>query len=141
MAHYWVAVASKLHVDMGINEQFAQICHGKVGPLNKMSPGDQILYYSPTFSFGDKKPYQKFTALGTIQEEAAYQHPDDRLPWRRHTVYKPVHEVAIRELIPSLSFIKNKKYWGMAFRRGIFSIPQEDFLLITRQMGLKNTGS
>lgn len=49
---YWVAVASKEHVQRGIAGGFAQVCHGKPTPLNRMETGDWIIYYSPTELFG-----------------------------------------------------------------------------------------
>ncbi len=133
-----MAVASQEHVQLGMQEEFAQICHGKVAPLKAMKPDDKIIYYSPTRIYGEKKPYQKFTALGTIQPDPPYQENEfgEQAPWRRHVIYTPVREVAIKELIPLLSCIANKKYWGMPFRRGVFSLSEEDFKLIAKHMGL-----
>ncbi|GAB4226009.1 MAG: hypothetical protein Tsb0021_01550 [Chlamydiales bacterium] len=37
MARYWIAVASKKHVQKGVLEGFAQVCHGKKGPLFSMN--------------------------------------------------------------------------------------------------------
>lgn len=35
--------------------------------------------------------------------------------------------VQIRPLIPELTFIKNKKWWGHSFRQSAIRIPKEDF--------------
>lgn len=140
MKRYWIAVASKDHVAVGIKEGIMQICHGKMAPLKRISPGDGIIYYSPQKTFGIKSPYKKFTALGYVQEKEPYQYQMscDFIPWRREVAYIPCQEVAIEPLLDKLSFIKNKKSWGFIFRYGLFTIPETDFLLIADQMGVKN---
>ena len=40
-------------------------------------------------------------------------------------------EVQIRNLIPKLSFIKNKQYWGQYFRRGIIKLSDQDMTTIS----------
>ena len=138
MKKYWIAVVSNEHVKMGVEGGFAMACHGKKAPLNKMNEGDHLIYYSPTEQFGVKKPCQKFTALGTIgaTEPTPHKISEEFTGWKRTTTYSPIKEVAIKSLVPQLSFIKNKKFWGMAFRRGLFSIPYEDFKLITQKMSI-----
>jgi len=42
--------------------------------------------------------------------------------------------MAIRPLIDSLEFIKNKEKWGYIFRTGCFEINKHDFNLIESQM-------
>ena len=44
---YWVGVASREHVLLGVAGGFCQVCHGKQAPLARMKRGDWILYYSP----------------------------------------------------------------------------------------------
>ena len=139
MKKYWMAVVSQEHVLRGIKEGFSMLYHGKEKPLQSMNTGDFIIYYSPTEHYGQKKPCQKFTALGIIQADPAeyYILSENFSGWKRNTLYLPVKEVSIKSLIPALSFIKNKTYWGMPFRRGLFSLPQKDFALIASLMGLK----
>jgi len=48
---YWMLVASKNHVQLGIQSGIAQACHGKAHPLKRMSVGDGIIYYSPKQEF------------------------------------------------------------------------------------------
>jgi len=47
---------------------------------------------------------------------------------------KKAEAVSILPLVDQLSFIKNKKYWGYAFRYGHFEIPEVDFKLIADNM-------
>ena len=90
---------------MGVKEGIAQANHGKVTPLRRMKKDDIIIYYS-TFS-----PFR-----------------------RRVEYYHECKEIPIEDLIPALSFIKNKKSWGYIFRFGLIQIPYNDFLTISDEM-------
>jgi predicted RNA-binding protein len=133
---YWVAVASREHVKRGEAAGICQACHGKRGPLQRMKPGDWIIYYSSVEEFGGHAPCQKFTAIGTITGETAYQFQmsEDFAPFRRDVAFRSCTETPIKPLVEHLSFIKNKQRWGFMFRFGFFEIPEEDFNLIASQM-------
>ena len=133
---FWIGVASREHVKRGEAEGFCQLCHGKAQPLARMSKGDWIIYYSPKTFFGQDDPCQKFTAIGEIIGSEVYQHAmaPDFIPYRRDVRFLTCTEVEIRPLIENLSFIKNKKQWGYAFRFGYLEIPEEDFQLIAKLM-------
>jgi predicted RNA-binding protein len=138
MTKYWIAVASREHVKGGVKGGFAQVCHGKAGPLNRMAPNDWIIYYSPVEQFGSKIPCRKFTAIGKVKSEKPYQFrmSDDFIPWRVDVAFHSAKDIAIEPLIDKLKFIKDKKKWGFPFRAGCFSIPEEDFHLIASNMGI-----
>ena len=139
MPHYWIAVASHDHVIRGVAGGFAQVCHGTEGPLKKMNPGDWIIYYSLTEKFNQPIPYRKFTAIGHIGSGEPYQFKmnDNFIPWRRNVTFIPtINECPIEPLITKLSFIENKKQWGLIFRRGFFEVPFADFKLIASKMGV-----
>lgn len=145
MTRYWIGVASREHVQRGIAEGICQVCHGKAGPLKLMSPGDWIIYYSPTNKFISGKfnsdPFnscKKFTAIGKIKSQVPYQFQmaPDFIPWRHDVEFLPATEVAIAPLIAKLAFIVNKQSWGFPFRRGCFEISAADFNLIVNSMGL-----
>lgn len=133
---YWVAVASREHVKRGVAGGFAQVCHGKPGPLKQMTTGDWIVYYSPTEQFGEKMPCRKFTAIGRVKPGDPYQFQmsSDFIPWRRDIDFMNAKEASILPLINHLSFIQNKQCWGFPFRRGCFSISLSDFQLIAASM-------
>jgi hypothetical protein len=40
---YWIIVASRDHVQRGVEEGICQTCHGKGAPLKKMSEGDWVV--------------------------------------------------------------------------------------------------
>ncbi|MBS0651736.1 MAG: EVE domain-containing protein [Verrucomicrobia bacterium] len=133
---YWIGVASREHVKRGVAGGFAQVCHGKGGPLKQMTAGDWIVYYSPTERFGEKMPCRKWTALGKIgaKEPYLFKMSDDFIPWRRDVAFVQIKEAAIEPMIDTLSFIRDKRRWGFPFRRGCFAIEKKDFLLIASSM-------
>jgi len=137
--NYWIAVASREHVLKGAAGGFAQVCHGKPGPLRKMQEGDGIVYYSPTEKFGEKIPCQRFTAIGRVsgKEPYLFQMSADFIPWRRDVRFISCKEAPIEPLIIKLSFIHDKCRWGFPFRRGCFSVIEADFLLIAMAMGVE----
>lgn len=129
---YWIGVASKEHVMRGVQGGFAQVCHGKEGPLKQMSPHDWIIYYSPTIKFGEKTPCQAFTAIGQIREGTPYsfQMSHDFIPFRIDVNFIPCKEISILPLIEKLDFIQDKRRWGFPFRRGCFAVSEADFKII-----------
>ncbi len=135
---YWIGVASLEHVMRGVNGGFAQVCHGKSGPLKQMKEDDFIIYYSPTLKFGEKEPCQAFTAIGRIEKGEPYpfRMSDDFIPYRKNVKFFPAKQAPIAPLIESLTFIQDKKKWGFPFSRGCFSIPESDFKLIASEMKL-----
>ncbi|MGX7148597.1 EVE domain-containing protein [Enterococcus ureasiticus] len=70
--NYWIGVASKNHVELGVAGGFCQLCHGKSAPLNRMKAGDWLIYYAPKQSLKSKEPCQEFIALGQILPGEAY---------------------------------------------------------------------
>jgi hypothetical protein len=139
MPKYWIGVASREHVQRGVEEGIAQVCHGKGGPLKRMNPGDWIIYYSPVEFFGQKESCRKFTAIGKIKDNDPYQFCMDEnfIPWRRDVDFIKAKDVAIEPLIEQFDFITNKSRWGFPFRRGCFEISQKDFHLIAHKMGVQ----
>ena len=51
----------------------------------------------------------------------------DFKPFRRNVKYRLTGTVKIEPMIHDLTFIRNKKAWGAAFRFGLREIPKEDF--------------
>lgn len=133
---YWMLVASKNHVQRGINEGIAQACHGKALPLKRMNVGDGIIYYSPKLEFEKNIPCQEFTAIGIVSGEEVYLYDmgNGFTPYRRNIKYLSAHPIQIKPLVEELKFITNKKQWGYKFRFGAFEIPDIDFQLIANAM-------
>ena len=114
---------------LGTAGGFAQAGHGKRSGLARMHAGDRIVYYSPKVTFGGDEPLHAFTALGEVADEEIVQvgmSPDFK-PFRRKVNYLYEGAVMIVPLINDLTFIRNKKSWGYAFRFGILEIQKDDF--------------
>lgn len=134
---FWVGVASKDHVENGVEWGISQFCHGKMAPAKRLKRGDFVIYYSSKVTMDGSDPYQKFTAIGVVDDDAPYQVDmgNDFKPFRRNVTYmKEARHVDIRPLIPYLDFIKNKKAWGGAFRFGFFEIDRTSFDIISGAM-------
>jgi hypothetical protein len=133
---YWIGVASKEHVNIGVAGGFSQLCRGKAQPLKRMAVGDWLIYYSPKERFEESAPCQKFTAIGKVSGDKIYPFEmfPGFVPYRRDVNFLPADDAPIRSLLEQLSFIKNKSRWGYAFRFGHLEIPKSDFEMIATSM-------
>jgi hypothetical protein len=133
---YWIGVVSRTHVERGVSGGFCQLCHGKATPLKRMAKGDWLIYYSPKVDFDGGEAYQRFTAIGRVAGETVYEFAmtKDFVPFRRDVEYLKAKHAPIRPLLEKLSFIKDAKRWGYAFRFGHFEIEKRDFDLIAATM-------
>jgi hypothetical protein len=135
---YWLGVVSKQHVEMGVQGGFAQVCHGKKAPLQRMEPGDLLVYYSPQTRREGGKPLRAFTAVGSVKEGEVYdfQVSPDFVSHRRDVRYFPeAVQVPLEALKPQLAFAQRRN-WGFALRRGLLELSKEDFHIIAAAMGV-----
>ena len=134
----WIAVASAGHVAIGRAQGFAQVNHGKSAPLKRILPGDALIYYAPTQTFGGKGRLQAFVAYGRVAEGEIYQGimAEGFQPFRRNVLWADAADAPIAPLLSHLSFTAGKTNWGAPFRYGLFEIPQADRTVIARAMGL-----
>ncbi|RZK92664.1 MAG: EVE domain-containing protein [Pedobacter sp.] len=133
---YWIIVASKDHVKMGVATGIAQACHGKSSLLKRMKKDDFVVYYSGKQTMGKPEKCQEFTALGKVIDDETYrfQGLEDFCPYRRYIDFLQCEATSIIPLIGQLNFIQNKKSWGYPFRFGFFEINKYDFDLISSKM-------
>lgn len=136
MPKFWIAVASKEHVENGIKLGIGQFCHGKLGPAKRLSYGDFVIYYSSKTTMNGTELYQKFTSIGKVIDDVPYQVElqEEFKPFRRNISYFATIHSHIKPLIPFLPFIKNKTNWGYVFRYGFLEIDQKSFELIANSM-------
>jgi len=135
----FVGVVSQSHVERGVEGGFAQLCHGKHGPLTRMRAGDWLAYYSPRTVFRGGEPLQAFTALGRMVDEETFQLDlgGGFVPWRRKVEFLPTRGVAPLALLkPRLSFTRPGLNWGLLARRGHFEVTLEDAALIAQALGV-----
>lgn len=133
---FWIGVVSKDHVDLATAGGFAQVNHGKAGPLERMHAGDGFAFYSPRTSYPDGAPLQAFTAIGRVRSGTVYQAEMDGgfRPFRLDVDFLPAEPAPVKPLLPELSFIRSKTHWGAAFRFGVVRIPAPDFAVIASAM-------
>lgn len=136
--HYWIGVASKDQVFVGVKGGFAQLHHGKKIPLQKMSEGDWLIYYSSRVRFNSDEHCQSFTSVGSVASDEVYQADtgEDFLPYGLEIDCELCEETSILPLLDRLSFIENKQSWGCPFRLGHFEISEEDFASLAEEMEL-----
>src|SRR5712671_1945813 len=134
---FWIGVASRDHVNVGVKGGFIQLNHGKRAALRRLKAGDGVIMYSPRTAYPDGEPLQAFTAIGTVVTGEVYQvevTPDLR-PHRVDVQFVPSKEAHIKPLVEHLSVITSKSHWGAAFRFGLTEVPASDFTLIAERMG------
>ncbi len=131
-----IGVVSKDHVDRAMAGGFAQINHGKAGPLERMRAGDGFAFYSPRTSYPDGDPVQAFTAIGRVRTGAVYQAEmeDGFRPFRLDVDFLAADAAPVKPLLPELTFIRSKTHWGAAFRFGVVRVPAGDFAVIAAAM-------
>jgi hypothetical protein len=138
----WLGVVSRTHVQRGVAEGFAQVCHGRAAPLSRMRPGDYLVYYSPSIEMGGA-PLRAFTAIGRVQDADVFQFDmgGGFVPYRRRVAYEPrLREVALSTLKERLELCAAPN-WGMLLRRGHLPLSQHDFRLIAAAMGSSSARS
>ena len=120
----------------GVKQQIAQVCHGKKGPLSRLSAGDGFIYYSPKISFQVSDLCKSFTAVGTVKNGTIYQVEmiPDFHPYRLDINYFPSSDVPVSELMDQLE-LTSQRSWGMLLRRGLIPLSKHDFLAIAQAMG------
>lgn len=141
-SHFWIGVASRSHVVIGVQGGFAQLSHGKAAPLRRLHAGDWLVYYSPKTRLDGGEPLQAFTAIGRVVDDVIYQHEmsPDFIPHRRDVQYViDCHDAPIQPLIERLDFIRDKQRWGYPFRQGLIEISERDFAMIAAAMGVSTT--
>lgn len=134
---YWLGVVQREHVLRGVAGGFAQTNHGVKTGIQRMSPGDGLVYYSPKTAYPDGDPLREFTAIGRIADHEPWQEDEGEWkPWRRKVDYDTTAAATpIAPLLDVLELTRGNSNWGFIMRRGQVEITQHDFELIAREMG------
>jgi hypothetical protein len=133
---FWINTVSLDHIEAAVEGGFTQADHGAKTRLSRPRAGDQMVFYAPRTSLRQGKPVRQFTALATITGDKPYQAivTDEFRPWRLAAEFHPCTPIDAKPLVKELSFITDPTHWGLPFRRGLFTIPREDFLKISTRM-------
>jgi len=104
--------------------------------VQRMQVSDKVVYYIMTL--------QKFGATAVITGDYKEDHTklwtddDEVWPARRPSepeiILQDDELIDAKKLVPNLSFIENKEYWGTYLQGSIRQIPEEDFRLIESEM-------
>lgn len=141
MSRNWLAVASAEHVEIGRNQGFMQVSHGKATPLRRVQPGDRIVYYSPNRIYSPshasrgKDRLQAFTAIGTVKPGKPFQ-ADMGFgfkPFRREVAWHEAEPMPLALLKDKLAFTQEEN-WGYRLRQGVIEISDDDMALIAEAM-------
>jgi hypothetical protein len=139
---FWLAVVHRDHVRRGVEQGIAQVNHGSKAGIQRMQPGDGLLYYSPKDVYPDGSSLQCFTAIGRIADGEPWQAAPVAMlkgevrPWRRRVEYVDgVTEVPIAPLLPVLELTRETPNWGWLMRRGLLEMTPRDFAVIAAEMG------
>ena len=141
MSRNWLAVASADHVAIGRGAGFMQVCHGKASPLQRIQPGDRIVYYSPNRRYSpnhaarDRDRLQAFTAIGTVKAGKPYRVDMQAgfQPYRRDVAWHDANLTPLAALQGVLEFTREKN-WGYRLRRGLIEISDRDMATIAEAM-------
>ncbi|HXP05549.1 MAG TPA: EVE domain-containing protein [Stellaceae bacterium] len=136
MGRNWIAVASADHVRLGREASFMQVHHGKAAALRRISPGDWVVYYSPTVAFGGKDKLRAFTAIGVVKDGDPYQADmgGGFHLFRRDVSWLGGHDAPIQPLLGVLEFTAGNSNWGYQLRFGLFPISDHDRQIIAEAM-------
>lgn len=134
---FLIGVAHQAQVEIAKSRGFVAFSHGREAAVRNLSSGDKVIYYSPKSDF-DGTPVRCFTAHATVTADAPHEveFTPQKQAFVRGASFDDVREIPVKPMLEDLSFIKNPKHWGMAFRQGKFSIPEPDYRRITTAMGL-----
>ncbi len=133
----WLAIASADHVEIGKRDGFMQVCHGKGGPLRRLSPGDRVFYYSPSRTYGMKDGLMSFTACGLVAGTAPYRFDmgGGFVPFRLDVRWLAAEPVPIRPHLDALELTRGKSNWAYPFRYGLLPLTEADGRLLAALMG------
>jgi hypothetical protein len=130
----WLVVVSAAHVRRAVELGIVQTNHGKKAGIARMSPGDTVIYYSPTEERGDRTPLKAFTAFGTVAEGEIWQADEGSFrPFRRPVDYAATVRVPLEDVRDLLKLTAGKN-WGVQLRRGLLPIDDRDAEILTDRM-------
>ncbi|CAN5301612.1 EVE domain-containing protein [soil metagenome] len=129
----------------GVALGIVQTNHGVKSGIQRMQPGDGLVYYSPKTAYPTGDPLKQFTAIGRIADGEAWQADESAMvgadfrPWRRRVEYdESAHATEIAPLLDLLELTRGNKNWGFIMRRGQVEVTKHDFDLIAAEMGAEH---
>jgi len=111
-----------------LTEERVWLFSRKIAPV----PGTQVLFYRVGSGFVGSAVVVAVADDRHNESTALRSFPERMYPYKIHlsAVRTFAHSVDVRPLLPKLSFVRNKTYWGHSFRTSPRMIPASDCRLI-----------
>jgi hypothetical protein len=134
---YWIAVLCRDLAERARAGGYAELSQGRAGILELLHAGDGYITYSPRTADPKGEPLQAFTALGFVRDGKLYRESasDGSQAFRLAVDYVATRPAPVKPMLEELTFIRNRRYWGAAFRFGALRIGGPDFTRIATAMG------
>lgn len=131
MRSFYLISASRDHVLSAREQSIVQANHGVKAPLQRMRPGDGVVFYSARHQLRGKEPCQRFTAIATVADGDVYQErvSETWKPWRRPAVFdEHFREIDVKEVLGRLECLgRGRGSWGVYLRRGFIKMSGTDW--------------
>lgn len=133
---YWLTTAAQEHVNIVKEKGYTQVNMGPKEPLEKMSQGDWILYYSPIILFEQPDTTcEQFTSISRLTDDHIYpQDPSNPIRWRRNAQHYDCIPQHASQFHQHVDFLKQYENWLDAFHHSVFQISQNDFITIAKKI-------
>lgn len=138
---YWICVTTQDNWEIIKRKNVWGVTERAKNILSRVSVGDRLIFYViQTRKDGEVIP----SRLVGIFEVASKPYYDDKHVFKTykgnifpHRIkIKPVKifskPIIFKDLVEKLSFIKNKRFWTVYFRRAMFEIPANDYGIIEK---------
>ena len=130
----WLAVACAEHVERAVGLDVAQVHHGRRAGLDRMRPGEVLVYWSPARRRGDTVALRQFTAVGTVADDEVWQADEGAFrPFRRRVRYLPSRSLPLADVRDRLA-LTSQPTWGQQLRRGLVRLDERDVAVLVDAM-------
>lgn len=150
---YFLLTGSKDHMETWIKHGFIQQKHPH--RIERIKEGDYVVCYASKVDFSSNRPYRKIigvcravddgheTLSGAAMKKSAEAEGTAYCYdscFRRRVEFLPLKgHIDIAPIIPKLSFVRNKKSWGLYFISGFREVDKADFDTLASGLARKIT--
>jgi predicted RNA-binding protein len=145
----WICISNRVNEKITREKNIWGVAKRYINPISRVKIGDTLLMYTiKEISNKVSLPSEITAEYEVTSEKFEDEKPifvmpenlgDEKFPFR--IKIKPIQifkePIPFKPLIPSLSFIKNKKMWSGSIRTAMREIPEEDYQKIIRAKNLK----
>lgn len=112
------------------------VAHGRGVAARRLGPGDGLVYYAPREGIGEGTEIRAFVAIGRVLDAPAAERvmAEGVSGWYRRMAWLASRPADVYPLLDNLSFVRDRRHWGMYFRRSLFEVEARDFTLIRNAM-------